>query len=409
MWLCKQRVISAMREAQQAGVKPSEQYYADISASASAANNNNLPRNMSIAGNVAQIGVKGVLTAMPNFFAMWFGGGNTLYSDINNALAIAQADPAIDSIILDIDSPGGSVAGLFDTLAALQSVTKPLTAVVSSMAASAAFAIATQAGEIVASNAATEFGSVGVVVDAFIDEEMISITSTEAPNKRPDLTTEEGRAVVREELDALHELFAESIAAGRSAASGKTVDVATVNKNFGRGSVFVAGKALSVGMIDRIETPLSVVGGGNKSSAAVGTKTKTANGGLHEDSAMDLNQLKSEYPALCAQLVTEGREAGTADERERVTQHLEAGTAAGALDISVKAIGEGKSVGSCVGTYLAAQMNKNDLDARGDDSKDLDKVDGLDAGGKSEQDQSAKALADFDKQLAAELGVTLKG
>ena len=95
-------------------------------------------RLLSTAGNTASVAVHGVLTDKPSFMAMLFGGGNTTYSEVRSAIAEADADSNITEIVLDIDSPGGTVAGLFPTLDAMAATKTPIRAVVSNMAASAA-------------------------------------------------------------------------------------------------------------------------------------------------------------------------------------------------------------------------------------------------------------------------------
>jgi ClpP class serine protease len=201
---------------------------------------------MSIAGETADISIKGVLTAEPNFMAMIFGGGNTTYSDIIAAIASAEQNDSIKNIVLSVDSPGGQIAGLFNAVNAIASAEKPVKAVVSNQAASAAFALIAQADEIVAANEATSVGSVGIRVDMEVDDDVVVITSSEAPKKAPDVKTESGVAVVREQLDAFHDIFASSIAKGRGITTEK------VNSDFGRGAMVLAGEAVKRGMIDSI-------------------------------------------------------------------------------------------------------------------------------------------------------------
>lgn len=194
------------------------------------------------AGSTAEIDVSGVLTETPNFWAALFGG-NTAYRDIRAALAQADADPAISEIVLNIASPGGSVSGLFETIAAIEATSKPVRSR-ASLAASAAYALAAVTSRIDAVGPASSFGSIGVAASIQLDPSTVDIASTHAPNKRPDVTTEEGKAVVRAELDAIHELFAGAIARGR----GVSVDV--VNASFGRGSVLLSAAAKKANMID---------------------------------------------------------------------------------------------------------------------------------------------------------------
>lgn len=297
-----------------------------------------LPRIARTAGSVMQIDVEGVLTKKRDFWAWLFYGANTAYRDIQAALALAAQDSAIKSVVLNIDSPGGSVDGLFDLLGDLQAFSKKVE-VQASLAASAAYAIAAVApGKITATNIAAEFGSVGVVASYLVDEMVVDITSTDAPNKRPDLTTEEGQAVVREELDAIHQIFVEAIANGR----GTTIE--DVNANFGRGSVLLAKEAKRRGMIDSVAMPPSAAPRKASAEAEVPRKKKP----------MNEEELKAQHPELYAALLDKGRRsaegaieearaAGVATERKRVLAHLKLADTTGATKVARDAIESGAS------------------------------------------------------------------
>jgi ClpP class serine protease len=220
---------------------------------------------VSTAGATAEIKIDGVLTERPSFLAMLLGLGGTTYRDIRSALASAAANPNVKQAVLNISSPGGHVLGLFETLAALETFPKPLS-VRASYATSAAYALAAMGGRIEAVTAASQFGSIGVAITLLHDEHVIDVTSTEAPNKRPDPTTAEGKAVIRRDLDALHDLFVEAIAKGRSR-SGRATKAAEVNGNFGRGSTLVAREARRVGMIDAIARPANYSAGSEMAAA----------------------------------------------------------------------------------------------------------------------------------------------
>lgn len=327
------------------------------------------------AGKEANIVIDGVLTDKPDWIAAYFGGGNTTYSDIRQALSEANSDETIDSINLRFGwAPGGNVTGLFPAMDAIRDSAKPVTAYVQNGALSAAYGLASQAGTVIASDRSTMLGSVGVAVDAIVfdgDVKEISLSSTEAPKKRPDLLTDEGKAIVVEELDNIHTLFAESIAEGRKT----TVD--KVNSNFGRGAVVLAGEALKVGMIDSIGVSQS----GNKKSA-------TAAEGKTEVGFMDLKQLKTDHPAVYEAAV----EVGRAEERDRVTAHIKMAEASGDTETAFRAIADGSRLtDSLLATYSAASMNRRLAVARAEDNVDVDVE--LDAqGGDSLDARVAKAL-----------------
>lgn len=92
--------------------------------------------------------------------------GATDYGAIASALAEAADDPAVRGIALELDLPGGEVGGLFDLVELLAAIRaragKPLWAVASECALSAAYAIASVADRILVTRTG-EVGSVGVV------------------------------------------------------------------------------------------------------------------------------------------------------------------------------------------------------------------------------------------------------
>lgn len=368
-WLLALAVRQAIEQAHQNGVVPTaeqqiqyEARYGDYETDAS--------RVLTVAGDVAEIKVAGVITKAPSLMAMLFGGGNVTYPEIIKALAEADADPAVARAELKIDSPGGSIDGLFDAIAALQSFSKPLKAVVHNQAASAAYSLAAQADEIVAANRATRFGSIGVVGSFQVRDGMVDIASTQAPKKRPNVSTEEGQAVVREELDALHEIFVDSIATGRNTTADK------INAEYGQGATLLAGDALKRGMIDSIaEAPLRVV------SSSTSTTTARSGGGNPETGPMNLNELKAQHPDVYAAAVQEG----VASERDRVGAHLTMGNASGDMETALAAVNSGDAMtASLQAKYLAAGMNRRDQDTRQQDDTSAAGADGANGGGEGE-------------------------
>lgn len=263
LWLLTDDALRELRAAMR--VTPSAEQLERFEARAT--REGSLP--LTVAGDVAQIDVVGVLTERPDFFAAFFGGGNTSYQSIRQALAAADADPAVREIQLQVSSPGGQVSGLFETLAALQGTRKPIRSR-ASLAASAAFALVAVAGPIEAVTPASAFGSIGVATSIYVDAGVVDIASTEAPKKRPDVTTPEGVAAVRAELDQIHELFANAIAKGRGTTS------AAVNADFGRGGVLLAKQAKAAGMIDSIASQPRARRSAGSSAAAPGSQLAAA-------------------------------------------------------------------------------------------------------------------------------------
>ena len=344
MWLLDAVIRQDIERAQREGFAPTAEQQAHF-ATTRGALSADASRIMAVAGRSAEISVKGVLTQAPSFMAMIFGGGNTTYPEIISALAEADRNAEVDEIILNIDSPGGTVNGLFDALSAIELTATPVRAVVPGMAASAAFALAAATDKISATNRAAQFGSVGVVIDFYVNDELVSITSTQAPKKRPDVTTDEGVAMVREELDALHNIFVDAIATGRHTTAEK------VNAEFGQGATLLADDALKRGMIDSVQ--------GTQLVAVKGTKiTPAASGNQPEAIKMDLKTLKSEHADVHAEAVQEG----IMQERDRVGAHLTAGEMSGDMKTALACAKDGTEMSQTLSMkYLMTATNHADI------------------------------------------------
>lgn len=384
MWLLIASIRQAMQTAYTAGVVPTVDQQLEYEARFSSDETGQSSRILTIAGDKAEIAVQGVITQRPDFMAMLFGGGNVTYPEINAAIALAEQDDNVKELIFKIDSGGGHFAGLFDTLAAMQAAKKPITAICANTCASAAFAIATQADTLLAANQAVRFGSVGVAVEMFVDDQVISITSDKAPKKRPDVSTDEGVAMVKEELNDLHAIFVDAIAEGRNT----TVD--KVNANFGQGATFLTDKALKAGMIDGIV--------GTKLAVVKTSKPKAAESGNQpETQIMDLITLKAQHPAVFQAAKDEGKN----EERDRASAHLTMGQQSGAMDTAVKAVVEGTAMTQLLtAQYLTAGMNRADVTANQSDAADAaDAADG--AAAATSADNEADAVASL---LEAQLG-----
>ncbi len=118
---------------------------------------------MRIEGHTAVIPISGVLLKdVPDWMRLW-GLDVTGYGDIRDMLSAALANPGVTDITLAVDSPGGQVAGIMEAAAAIAEAnkTKPVTAKVGELSASAAYWLSSQASRIEASPL-SEVGSIGV-------------------------------------------------------------------------------------------------------------------------------------------------------------------------------------------------------------------------------------------------------
>lgn len=180
----------------------------------------------------------------------------------------AERSAQVERIVMLFDSPGGVVSGLGEAAEAIRGASKPVIAHVTGMAASAAYWLASQAGEIVLDRAA-QVGSIGILAMLSRQEapgadgrRSYEIVSSGAPHKRPDPSSEEGRAIIQSDVDALEAVFVGDVARGRK------VSAATVRAEYGRGAMVAAAAAVERGMADRIGTLESVLAGSRRTGAS---------------------------------------------------------------------------------------------------------------------------------------------
>lgn len=302
------------------------------------------PPGMSVVGNTAEIRIEGVLTKRPDFWAKYFLGGNTTYSSIRTALASAAASPEITDVVLRVDSPGGNAEGLIETLEAIgqfrQYSGKKIRARADN-AQSAAYGIAAAAGNIEATGRGATFGSIGTAVSYYVTPNVVTLTNTDSPNKRPDLNTDAGKAVVVKYLDQLNHEFVSSIAQGRG------VELASVTEGYGRGASMTAAEAKRLGLIDSIATTAPRAVPSNKGNQVV-EKDQEAESRAAQDAAC---------------------QRGITQERDRVLGHLTMGESSGDMTIALEAIrsGAGMSI-ELQARYLSAGMNRAERGKRQSES-----------------------------------------
>lgn len=211
---------------------------------------------------VARIPISGVIIPKAGAFDKMSGGTST--QAIAADLRAAVAAPDVSSIILDMDSPGGAVAGvpeLGDVIAETARI-KPVTAVANHEALSAAYWLASQANRIVASPSA-RVGSIGVITrheDQSSAEAMEGVKTTlvtagkfKGEGNPFEPLTDEARDRLQSMVDEYYGMFVEAVARGRG------VEADQVRTGFGEGRSLTASEALTAGLVDDVATLESVV------------------------------------------------------------------------------------------------------------------------------------------------------
>jgi signal peptide peptidase SppA len=167
----------------------------------------------------------------------------------------ALADPDVKAVVLDVDSPGGTISGVGELAADLRGMRgeKPIVAHADYLVASAAYWIASQADEIIAAPSAL-IGSVGVYTmhvdqSGYLEQLGIKIQFVAEPAEKIEGNSFEPlgeaaeahmRGIVAQGLKA----FRGDIAAGRPGAK--------VTDEWAR--VYTAADAKAMGMVDKIRT-----------------------------------------------------------------------------------------------------------------------------------------------------------
>jgi ClpP class serine protease len=118
--------------------------------------------NYDICDGVAVVPIHGLLMKSAGFFSSFLGAAS--YELIEKAINVALEDSEVKSILLDIDSPGGEVSGLFDLVDFIYESRelKPIYAIANDHAFSAAYAIASATSKIFV-NRTSGVGSIGVI------------------------------------------------------------------------------------------------------------------------------------------------------------------------------------------------------------------------------------------------------
>lgn len=204
-----------------------------------------------VADGLAMLPIMGPIFPRANLMTEISGAtsADTLAGD----LAALDQNRDVRRILAIVDSPGGAVTNVARLAAQVRAMTTPFVAHVEGMAASAAYWVISGAREISVDPTAA-VGSIGVVYTSSVQEgpdgcgrRTVEIVSSNAPDKRPDVVSEDGAASIRAMIDPIEAEFIKAVAEGRE------VTEAVVKSDFGRGGMKSGQKAKAAGMADRVE------------------------------------------------------------------------------------------------------------------------------------------------------------
>lgn len=208
------------------------------------------PSMPKVSGTVAVMPLEGVLTQRGG----WWG---TSMDGFGRAFDAAIASPNIAGIVIDIDSPGGTVVGtqtLADRIYSARGV-KPVVAIANSLAASAAFWVGTAAETFVVAPDG-DVGSVGVFSvhqdlskyfeDLGVKTTMVSSGRYKTEGSPYEPLSEEARMAMQSRCDAFYDEFVTTVARNRGARKPSVLN------GYGQGRVVNAKEAAAEEMVDGI-------------------------------------------------------------------------------------------------------------------------------------------------------------
>lgn len=303
----------------------------------------------------------------------WIGAssGLTSYEGIGHQLKTAMNDDAVHSVILDMQTPGGEAVGAFEIAAKVRELaaSKRTIAVVNGMAASAGYAIASGATEIVTTETGIS-GSIGVVMihadfSRQLDADGVTPTLIHAGAHKVDGNPFEPlsaqvKSDLQKEVSDFYDLFLATVAKGR----GNRLTIEAARKT--EAKTFMGEAAVDAGLADRIGTFDSVL--------AELTRAKTPKGGRlispNRSSSMSENNgvpaaenagiSQADHERAVADAQQSGFKSGEQAATDRLSAALgaegikgDAGRMAAALDLAVKSP---SMSGEDVAAFVAANV-----------------------------------------------------
>jgi len=206
---------------------------------------------------VGVLPITGVIAQRMDLFSEISGGTSTdaLAADFRTM----RDNPKVKAIVFAVDSPGGGVYGVDELAAEIRAARgiKPMVAVADSVAASAAYWLASAADEIVVTPGG-QVGSIGVFTahddmsqmlgELGVKTTLISAGKYKVEGNPFEPLDPDAKAAMQATVDQYYGRFVGAVAAGRR------VSAAAVKAGYGQGRMLTSEDALAAGLVDRIDT-----------------------------------------------------------------------------------------------------------------------------------------------------------
>jgi signal peptide peptidase SppA len=216
-------------------------------------------RNAAKGGSVAVIPMTGIISHRMSMMSEISGGGGGSTQALTAQFRQALEDGNCKAIVFDVDSPGGSIEGVTELASEIYNARKqkPITAVCNAMAASAAYWLASAAGELVCTPSG-QAGSIGcfMIMQEYsqaLESEGVKVNIIKAGKYKAEGNPYEPlsadtRAFLQSQCDSFYSMFVKAVAQHRGVAQ------AAVRDGYGQGRCLLAADALKAGLVDRLAT-----------------------------------------------------------------------------------------------------------------------------------------------------------
>ncbi len=208
-------------------------------------------------GGIAVIPVHGTIVQRAGMMTEWCGGTST--QQASAALREALADETVGQILMEFDSPGGSVYGVGEFAAEIAQAKagKPIVGICNSLAASAGYWLASQCSEVYVTPGG-EVGSIGVWMahedwsraldEAGVKTTLISAGKFKTEGNPYEPLDPDAQAFMQSRVDDYYQAFTKAVAKGRG------VPIDSVRGGMGQGRVLGADQAMAEKMVDGVAT-----------------------------------------------------------------------------------------------------------------------------------------------------------
>lgn len=215
-----------------------------------------LPPLWEMRGSVAVVHINGPLVDGSAGFMRLFGVIG--YDDIAAAAIEAASNPDIQSLLYDINTPGGDVNGIVDVSNVLGKISamKPSAVYTGSQMCSGGYWLASGIGGTFVAGPTAVVGSIGVVMiltdmQGYLEQNGIKKTVVRSGQYKAEINpfetpSPEALARLESQMNDVHDLFRAQVAKGRP-----NLDAAAL-KEVTEGQTYLGAKAKSAGLVDKV-------------------------------------------------------------------------------------------------------------------------------------------------------------